>query len=149
MIVSASRGPSASSRVHPKVASACAFQVTIRPSESMPMNASCAVSTISRARASLSARRASAARRSSSAIATTIRLAVETAKFCSSTVHVRVPPTCSAHSTPIIRSSWRSGTSSMAPMPCGRRYDCMNSRVRGSVWASCAAITRSRSSASK
>ena len=97
--------PIASSRVHPKVVSACVFQVTIRPWESMPMNASWAVSTIRRERASLSASRASASRRSSSAIATAMRLAVEMAKFCSSTVHVRGPPTCSAHSTPIIRSS--------------------------------------------
>ena len=73
------------------------------PSESMPMKASCAVSTMSRARASLSARRASALRRSSSAMATTMRLATEIAKFCSSTVQALAPPTCSAQSTPTVR----------------------------------------------
>ena len=89
MIVSASCRPITSSRVQPNVASACAFHETIRPSESMPMKASCAVSRIRRARASLSARFCTACRRSSSASATTMRLASDRAKFCSSTVQVR------------------------------------------------------------
>ena len=58
---------------------------------------------MSRALASLSARRVSAFRRSSSTTATTMRLATEMAKFCSSTVHSLAVPTCSAHSTPTVR----------------------------------------------
>ena len=149
MIVSARFRPSASSCDHPKVASACAFHATIPPVESMPIKASCAVSTMRRARASLSARLPSACRRSSSAMATTMRLPTEIAKFCSSTVQTRVPPTCSAHNTPTAVLSCRNGTSSMAPMPFGFRYGSRNSRVRGSVLASSAATTRSLSRASK
>ena len=85
------------------------------------MNASCAVSTMSRDRASLSASRATAPLRSSSAMATTIRLATEMAKFCSSTDQTRGAPTCSAHSTPTVVLSCRSGTSSIAPIPKGVR----------------------------
>ncbi len=101
MIVSARLRPSASSRVQPNVFSACAFQLTMWLSASMPTKASCAVSRIRWARASLCATWLSASRRRSSAIATAIRLAVETAKFCSSTVHARGPPTCSTQNTPI------------------------------------------------
>ena len=120
MIVSARFLPTTSSRVHPNVASACAFHATIVPVESMPTKASCAVSTISRARASLSASRASAVRRSSSAMATTIEVADRDREV----LLVDGPacarsPTCSAQSTPTVVLSCRSGTSSMAPMPLG------------------------------
>ncbi len=76
---------------------------------------------------------ASASRRRSSAIATAIRFAVETAKFCSSTVHTRLPPTCSTQNTPITLVPRRSGTSSIAPMLSGSRYDAVKPLVRGSV----------------
>ncbi len=149
MMVSASLRPIASWRVQPKVFSACAFQVVMMLSASMPTNASCAVSRIKCARASLAATWASASRRRSSAIATAIRFAVDTAKFCSSAVHARLPPTCSTQNTPITLVPRRSGTSSIAPMLSGSRYDALNPLVRGSAWASGAAITRWCSMASK
>ena len=121
MRVSARLRPTASSRDQPNVRSACEFQVTMVPVESMPTNASCAVSTISRARASLSASRASAVRRSSSAIAATIRCATAMAKCCSSSVHARSALVCSAQSTPTDAALRRSGTSSIEKMPLGMR----------------------------
>src|SRR6266705_1818411 len=64
MINSASGLPFTSSKLHPNMFSACRFQSVTRPSESMPIKASCAVSTMKRVRISLARNFSSACLRS-------------------------------------------------------------------------------------
>ena len=135
MIVSARLRPSASSRVQPNVCSACAFQVTMLPAASPCRRTRRARCRGSGARARRSRPAAPAPRGArSSAIATAIRLAVEMAKFCSSTVHVRAPPTCSAQSTPLtVVALAQRHVEHGADVLRDRDTSSRNSRVRGSV----------------
>src|SRR3712207_6439797 len=64
MMTSATRLPVTSSRLQPKITSACRFQSVTRPASSSPMKASPAVSMIPRVLSSLACRASSARRRS-------------------------------------------------------------------------------------
>ena len=115
------------------------------------MNASCAVSRISRARASLSA---SCAQRLAPLVVgqrDDDQVGDRDARSSARRPSRRAaPPTCSAQSTPtdvVVRAA----AARRASRRCRAAEDrsSRNSRVRGSVCASCAAMTRSRSMASK
>ena len=122
MIVSVELRPIASSRVQPNVASAWAFHVTMRPAESMPMNASCAVSTTEprprlafgqpvqrRAAFLVGHRRDDEVRGRDGEVLLVDRPRAGGRRRARRTA--RRPSRC----------RWRNGTSSIAPMPCAAR----------------------------
>ena len=146
-IVSARFLPRTSSRVQPNVVSACAFHATIAArridaDEGIVRRVDDQAAPELRFPPAGRARSAVPPRRGRP----TMRLATEIAKFCSSTVQMRAPPTCSAQSTPTVVLSCRSGTSSMAPMSIRDQVGVAESRrCADRSRASSAATTRSRS----